>query len=624
MGIMTISRYIEMMRGYWAAILICTVVGGLAAALLSSLPLLNEGSTDGSQVSTTAVVHTALLTPQGRSDLSKVVREASEYRVKYRVLVSASSPSVAVEDPLDTALKLSPIIAQQMSSDLNLTKVAEGLGLNTVEALELKTRVAFSQLEETPYIDIYVHGDDEASAQSLARQIVDSFDLQESAKTDYGVVLSVVESSVTVPRLSNNLPDQLLLEEEQQLIADFIKANPQAMLRVGEKIVGLFDDALISVVETKLGLVNGTAESRNDLFAQAVPGPVDSFTGLATPSSETLISARDTDPDIARKLTQQAVEELQVRIGREFQYDLDDASLLVITDVTESSIAGAVQSKSSLLNNTVLGLLLGFVAGLIYALAKVQRDKRIRLVSQILPHTGTLPIGVVTTVTQGSTKNCVGGDFLVPNFDSYRDLRSNVVLGSPDAHVVAVSSPTTGGGGTSVALNLATVLAQSGLSVVLVEANPRDERLISNLGLEPGPGMSDVLTSGIFLNDAIQVWEPGGISVLGAGRPVSNPSELIASIQFISLLAELRQEYDYVLCLTGPLLDCSDAAVVARRTDGVLLVVRYEKTTTLELEAAVTSLVQIAAPIAGVVVTDVPVGETLKWKTVGVATSPLH
>jgi len=171
---------------------------------------------------------------------------------------------------------------------------------------------------------------------------------------------------------------------------------------------------------------------------------------------------------------------------------------------------------------------------------------------------------------------------------------------------------------------LAAVLVQTGLKVIIMEVNPRGERLISNLALEPGPGMTDVLAGRLPVNEAIQVWEPGGISVLGAGGPVANPSELVASAQFVALLTELRQTYDYVLCLTGPLLESSDAAVVARRTDGVLLVVRCKKTTTLELEAAVTSLVQVAAPIAGVVITDVPVGETLKWKTVGEVTSPFR
>ena len=618
-GAMTLNGYFGTLRGYWVIILICTMFGGLTAALLTVIPQVLTSKDSEPLVDSTAIVRTVLLEPNDRTNLERVLQEARQYHANYSVLVSASPQGSGGTDPLDLSLEIAGTIAKLMSSDLYLNAVADGAG---VDAADFREKVTVAQVEGTPFLDVLASGDAEFEARLLAQKTLDLFSQQKFLQTEQAVSLMIVGTSITAPTLPDDLPYGQLLEATKLLTSDFLQSLPAAGSRTIDPSVPLFDDGFITAVETALGLDRGAVTDINNLSVRALLSPVDAATGLETPTGEILISAKDTNLGVAREVAQLATEELQARFAEFYGLDRTALSPLVITGSTESVVTTAVAPKSSLLNNTGLGLLLGLLAGISYAVWRLHRDKRIRSISQILPHTGMLPIGVVTASIDPSATTWASNNFSLPDTDDYRNLRSNLIFGNPGIRVVAVSSPTIGSGATSVAVNLASAIALTGFTVVIVEASARRERLASKFALESGRGMSDVLNGRLSAMDAIQVWAPGEIAMLSAGTPVSDPSELVSSERFVSLLAELRSTFDYVLCVTGPVLETSDAAVVARRSDGVLLVVRYERTTTMELEATVTSLMQIAAPIAGVVVTDVPAGETLNWKTASGA--PLH
>jgi len=182
--------------------------------------------------------------------------------------------------------------------------------------------------------------------------------------------------------------------------------------------------------------------------------------------------------------------------------------------------------------------------------------------------------------------------------------------------VVTLTSPAAGGGTQTVGVNLAIALAQAGLSVCVMEAALRDPRLASSLALQGAPGLSDVLAGRAELEAALQPWEPAGLSVLTAGSPAANPSELLTSQAMATTVENLRSRFDYVISLTTAAQDSTDPAVVGKRSDAVLLVLRHDATTSTQLEAAAASLMQVGAPIAGTVLNDVPADESLFWRVV--------
>ena len=101
-------------------------------------------------------------------------------------------------------------------------------------------------------------------------------------------------------------------------------------------------------------------------------------------------------------------------------------------------------------------------------------------------------------------------------------------------------------------------------------------------------------------------WVDGGVDVLPAGPIPANPSELVASRAMGALLDEVRHRYDFVILDTPALLPVTDAAAVAARADGTVLVVRYDRTAEEQVADAVGGLEAVGAPLLGVVLSGTP------------------
>ena len=145
---------------------------------------------------------------------------------------------------------------------------------------------------------------------------------------------------------------------------------------------------------------------------------------------------------------------------------------------------------------------------------------------------------------------------------------------------VAITSPGRGDGRTITALNLAGALAQSpDARVVLVEADLRHPGVARALGLPTARGLSTYLLDPSMTVDAV-VSRPGGVAfgVVPAGTASSMPYELLKSPRLASLLAALRDRFDYVVLDTPPALPYPDVGIVRDLVDGFVVVVRANRT----------------------------------------------
>ena len=148
------------------------------------------------------------------------------------------------------------------------------------------------------------------------------------------------------------------------------------------------------------------------------------------------------------------------------------------------------------------------------------------------------------------------------------------------ARVFAVASPARGDGKTTTAINLAGALAQApDARVVLVEADLRHPAMARMLGLRGVHGLSAYLTDpSIPVERAIE-WPRGlGFAVVVAGPISSMPYELLASARLNTLLATLRETFDFVLVDTPPALPFPDLGILRDLVDGVVMVVRANRT----------------------------------------------
>jgi capsular exopolysaccharide synthesis family protein len=126
------------------------------------------------------------------------------------------------------------------------------------------------------------------------------------------------------------------------------------------------------------------------------------------------------------------------------------------------------------------------------------------------------------------------------------------------------------------------------------------------MGIEGGVGLTDVLIGRVELADALQKWGRGQLFVLTSGPVPPNPSELLGSAAMDHVLAALTDHFDYVLIDAPPLLLVTDAAVLSKKTRGVILAAASGKTKKQDLTGAIRSLETAGGDLLGLVVTMLP------------------
>ena len=199
--------------------------------------------------------------------------------------------------------------------------------------------------------------------------------------------------------------------------------------------------------------------------------------------------------------------------------------------------------------------------------------------------------------------------------EAFRSLRTNLqyaALGSP-LRILTVTAAGPDEGKSSITANLAVALAQGGTRVLAVGADLRRPALHRAFDLDHRVGLTSVLMGRMSLEEAVRHTEPWGVDVLPSGPLPPNPAELLGSRQMAALLEEMRQRWELVLLDTPPVVALSDAALLAARSDGVLLVVTAHQTPRDVVVAARRQLEQVGARILGVVLNRVRPSESGRY-----------
>jgi capsular exopolysaccharide synthesis family protein len=591
---MEANEYLLMMRRYWRVILAATLIGGLAAAALG-LATRQEAV---AQYSVT--VSAVLLKPEAQATVEAQLLQSEQF-------VATTSLLAPLDGKGASRIATMTTVAE---SEVVLAKVASVLG-TTIE--DLQARLIAAVPPGTEILEISGRGPDEAAARALSVAVARQLTSELAEINPSAAAPTLLGTIVTAPKVGKESSPIDLEQETARLARALVAADPTAAQSTVTPLVAMFDESGAAKLLADLNLPGQPADVLKDFVVTAVAGAADPATGLIANTGEITIAVTASGAEDATALAQGAAKILQERATTAAGGDLTASSPLVITAVSDAALIPPSGSGDRTLTNVILGLLIGFAAGVGYAFFRASRDGTIRRPRQLFAITDTPPIGVVTMNQGDMTAPWVALNTSSPEADGYRSLRSNLVFGSPNVRVVAVTSPQLGDGKLTVAVNLAISLAKVGKSVALVETDLRQPRLANLLGLNPATGLAEVLATNLPIDQALQHWQTGAITVLSAGSLAPNAAELLSSPRYEQVLAGLRDTHDYVICLSGPILGGTEAAVVAKQSDGALVVVHLAKTTTTELAAAATTLIQVQASIAGLVVTAVPPAEAINW-----------
>ena len=277
----------------------------------------------------------------------------------------------------------------------------------------------------------------------------------------------------------------------------------------------------------------------------------------------------------------------------------------------------ALPSKSPIRPRVSSNTVLGAIAGLILAIAVVLLidflDTTLKTREDVEKALKLPVMGHLLELEKSEIEK--DGPYVVhvprsPASEAFRSLRTNLEFIGVDGALrsILVSSPGASEGKTTVAVNLAAVIAQSGKRVLILDADLRRPRVHSEMGLVNRIGLSDVFRDKVELKDAIQPWDGLDLSVITSGGIPPNPAELLGSEKMGRILSELEAEFDMVIIDSTPTL-VTDSQLIAARADGVLLVLWPGRTQAEAARATVEQYRRVGARMLGAVLNNIQPGQ---------------
>ncbi len=236
---------------------------------------------------------------------------------------------------------------------------------------------------------------------------------------------------------------------------------------------------------------------------------------------------------------------------------------------------------------------LGFGLGLAYFLEYL--DSSIRSLIDVRNYLKVMPLGMVPLVhldpddeekraalVEGAPSirsywNTSDSNLPLYVAEAYRIIRTSLSFGSLDRSLklIQVTSAVKGEGKTTTACNLGISFAQAGLRTLLIDADMRRPSLHNILQLgDHESGLSNVLASGDSWKDVVRPTKVENLYCITSGVVPPNPSELLSSKRVKRLLDELKEEFDFVIFDSPPIISVADAPIIASHVDGTILVVR--------------------------------------------------
>ncbi len=193
--------------------------------------------------------------------------------------------------------------------------------------------------------------------------------------------------------------------------------------------------------------------------------------------------------------------------------------------------------------------------------------------------------------------------------EAFRTLRTNLKLADSGSllKVVMVTSPDAGDGKTSVSVNLAASYLNEGKRVILVDADFRKPNVHTFFGMENEVGLGEVLNSEIEVWGALQRWKNTSLYVLTAGHKAALLDKLLEPERIEKIVADLKG-FANIIIFDSPPLIVSDAMRLAPFMDGLILIIRPERTRRRVTKLAVEQVMQAGGNILGAVMNCIPVG----------------
>ncbi|MBI3876953.1 MAG: polysaccharide biosynthesis tyrosine autokinase, partial [Verrucomicrobia bacterium] len=380
------------------------------------------------------------------------------------------------------------------------------------------------------------------------------------------------------------MPRALVTPDENLITLISRHHEAQQQLVVKEKELGQENTEVLKtralVAETKKeldNLISGIMAGM-ELALAASKDEVDKLAANVEDATRRCQKAAENIGKFSRALREQDTQEqLRDALFKKLKLETVDASMTrsFIVDITDPAEAAAKPKWPNVPLNIALGILLGLIGGIGLAFFIEYLDTSVKTIDDVeralqSPVLGVIPQNVGSLLDEGVES---------PHAEAYRVLRTNVLFTrkDPKHNCLTVVSGGQGEGKSTTVFNLATVFAQSGQRVLLVDSDLRRPSLHKRLKVSNSVGLTNYLLKQQPLEEVIQHTPLPGLDFLPSGRLPSSSLGILNSAQMRDFIREVKARYDFVLFDSPPIMGVSDAQILVSEIDLSVLVIQYRK-----------------------------------------------
>jgi capsular exopolysaccharide synthesis family protein len=250
-----------------------------------------------------------------------------------------------------------------------------------------------------------------------------------------------------------------------------------------------------------------------------------------------------------------------------------------------------------------LGIIVGLIVGIGLAFFIEYLDTSVKTIDDVeralqAPVLGVIPQNVGVLLEEGADS---------PHAEAYRVLRTNILFSRKNEkwNTMTVLSGGAGEGKSTTLFNLATVFAQNGQRVLVVDSDLRRPTLHRALHVSNTIGITDYLLKRHTMDEVIQKTKVPTLDFIASGKLPSSSMSILGSGQLKETIQELKRRYDFIFFDSPPLLGVSDASILASEMDMVLQVVQYRRYPQAMTLRAKQMILKVGGNLVGIVLNNI-------------------